>query len=50
MIASSPFDKARFSAAAFKSEQEFVVVGLKTVKFWTLSGRNISYQKGTFGG
>lgn len=42
-------DKAKLTGCAFKNENEFVTVGLKSIKFWKISGRNISSQKGVFG-
>lgn len=34
---------------AFKNDNEFVTVGLKHIKFWTLRGRSLTSQKGIFG-
>jgi hypothetical protein len=34
---------------AFKNDNEFVTIGLKHIKFWSLKGRNLTSQKGIFG-
>ena len=49
IICSSPVDKARVTELAFSSENEFVTIGLKHIKFFSLNGRNISGKKGIFG-
>ena len=49
MIASSAVDKERILGADWKDEKEFITVGLKSVKVWTLNGRNLTAQKGVFG-
>jgi len=49
MIASSAVDKERVLGADWKDEKEFITVGLKHVKLWTLNGRNLTAQKGVFG-
>jgi len=49
MIASSAVDKARVLGADWKDEIEFITVGLKHIKLWTLNGRNLTSQKGVYG-
>lgn len=49
MVASCPVDKSRLMAGEFKTENEFITIGLKHIKFFTLNGRNISSTKGLFG-
>ncbi len=34
---------------AFKSNNEFVTIGLKHLKIWSLNGRNLTSAKGIFG-
>jgi len=38
--------KAKVNGAAWKNEDEFVTVGMKHVKFWKMSGRNVSGKMG----
>lgn len=49
LIASSTVDKARVTDMAFKNDSEFVTIGLKHIKLWTLKGRSLTSQKGIFG-
>lgn len=42
-------DKSRVTDLAFKTNNEFVTIGLKHLKVWSLNGRNISSAKGIFG-
>jgi len=34
---------------AWRSESEFVSVGVKHIKFWTINGTNIKFIKGSMG-
>lgn len=49
LLATSPVDKARVTDSGFKNNNEFVTIGLKHIKFWTLNGRNLTSSKGIFG-
>ena len=42
LIATSGVDKARVTDMAFKNDSEFVTIGLKHIKFWTVKGRNLT--------
>lgn len=49
MIATSNIDKAKVNCVAWASEEEFVTVGNKHVKFWKLNGRNVLGKMGAMG-
>lgn len=49
LVASSTVDKSRVTDCAFKTNTEFVTIGLKHIKFWTLNGRSLTTNKGIFG-
>jgi len=49
LLATSPVDKARVTDLAFKTNNEFVSIGLKHLKIWTINGRNLNAAKGIFG-
>jgi len=48
LLASAKTDPAKVFAAEWKNNTEFVTVGLKHVKFFTLNGSNLSGKKGLF--
>jgi hypothetical protein len=45
-VVTSNVDKAKVNAIAWKDNEEFVTCGNKHIKFWKLSGRNISGKMG----
>ena len=49
LLASSKVDKAKSTAAIWKTDSEFMTCGLKHVKFYTLKGANISGQRAELG-
>lgn len=49
MIATSNIDKAKVNCVAWSSEEEFCSVGNKHIKFWKLSGRNVTGKMGAAG-
>lgn len=49
LIVKTPVDKARVLDAVWTSNEEFVTVGPKHIKFFTLNGRTINVKKGVFG-
>lgn len=49
IICTSPVDKARVMDLGFSSENEFVSIGLKHIKFFSVNGRNLNVKKGIFG-
>ena len=52
IVATSKVDKSKINAVAWKNiteTREFVTVGQRHVKFWTLSGRNLKCRVGTLG-
>ena len=48
-MATCKVDPDKVFAANWKSETEFVTVGMKHVKFFTISGSNINGTKGLYG-
>ena len=50
ILGSSKVDRGRVLDASFKTENELVAVGLKTVKFFTMNGRNMKASRGLAGG
>lgn len=49
IICTTPVDKARVMDVGFSSENEFVSIGLKHIKFYSVNGRNVNSKKGVFG-
>lgn len=49
LLTTSKVDKAKVTAVAWKSETQFVTIGPKHIKFWSLSGRNLNSKRGVFG-
>jgi WD40 repeat protein/Ca2+-binding EF-hand superfamily protein len=49
LIATSPVDKSRVLDGLFLNDTEFVTCGLKHIKFWSFTGRNLTSSKGIFG-
>lgn len=49
LVTTSPVDKAKMTAIAWKNDTEFVTTGFKVVKFWTLNGRNVKGTNGSVG-
>ena len=49
LLTTSKVDKAKVSAIAWKNDSQFVSVGPKHIKFWTVTGRNITSKRGIFG-
>jgi len=41
LTVTSPVDKAKVTSVAWKSNTDFMTTGLKHVKFWTLTGKNL---------
>ena len=35
---------------AWINDKEFVTIGVKHIKFWTINGRNVTAKKGSTGG
>ena len=46
LVVTSNIDKAKVNNAAWASNQEFVTVGNKHIKFWKISGRNVQGKMG----
>ncbi len=47
-LGTSNVDKAKVTGLAWKEGgTEFVTIGAKMIKFWTLNGRNASAKKGS---
>jgi WD40 repeat protein len=49
LVANSKVDKAKVTAVAWKNDQQFVTCGVKHIKFWNISGRNLAAKKGVMG-
>ena len=49
LLASSKVDKAKVTGVAWKNDTQFVTIGPKHIKFWTLTGRNLMAKRGIFG-
>jgi microtubule-associated protein-like 6 len=46
LVVTSNIDKAKVNGAAWASEDEFATCGNKHIKFWKISGRNVSGKMG----
>ncbi len=46
IIASSPIDRGEVTSCEFRSENEFVTCGVKHIKFWQVSGYNLTCFRG----
>ena len=47
IIASAKIDRGEVTACEFKNETEFVTCGVKHIKFWTVTGYNVTYYRGS---
>jgi len=46
LVCTSKVDKSKVTCITWTSRNNFVTVGIKHIKFWTLNGRNIKAKKG----
>lgn len=46
IIASAKIDRGEVTACEFKNETEFVTCGVKHIKFWTVTGYNVTCYRG----
>ena len=46
LVVTSNVDKAKVNGFAWKNDNEFATVGMKHIKFWTLTGRNLKSTMG----